>query len=67
MEKVKWLDEDCNLCGKQLNSWDKRVSKTLQYQKTVCESCIAKEYDVDLEQLRRTMEHYFGMRPCQGI
>ncbi len=67
MEKVKWLDEDCNLCGKQLNSWDKRVSKTLQYQSPVCESCIAKEYDVDLEQLRRTMEHYFGMRPCQGI
>lgn len=65
--KVKWLDENCNACGKQINSWDKRLSRTLAYKYPVCECCIAKEYDMDVEALRSRMENFFGMRPCQGL
>ena len=65
--KVKWLDKYCNICGEQLNSWDARLSKTLAYKIPVCEKCIAKEYDMEVESLRDRMENYFGMRPCQGI
>ena len=25
MKKLKWLDETCNSCNKQINSWDKRI------------------------------------------
>lgn len=57
----------CNICDKELNSWDKRLSKTLAYKLPVCESCIAKEYDMDQEELRSRMEDIFGMRPCVGI
>lgn len=67
MEKVKWLDEECNICGSRLNSWDARLSKTLAYKNKVCEKCIAKEYDMDVDALRERMEDFFGMRPCQGI
>jgi predicted amidophosphoribosyltransferase len=66
-EKVKWLEEYCHKCGKQINSWDERCSKALGYQHSVCESCIAKEYDVEINDLRATMEDTFGMRPCMGI
>lgn len=67
MAKVRWLDKYCNVCGKQLNSWDARVSKALAYKNPVCESCIAKEYDMDVEEVRYKMENFFDMRPCQGI
>lgn len=67
MEKVKWIDISCNICTTQLNSWDKRLSKTLAYKSPVCEKCIAKEYDMNVEDLRERMEDFFGMRPCQGI
>ena len=67
MQKIRWLDEDCNICGQQLNSWDARLSKTLAYKRKVCEKCIAKEYDMDVGALRGRMEDFFGMRPCQGI
>ncbi len=66
-EKVKWLDKECNICGVRLNSWDARLSKTLAYKIPVCEKCIAKEYDMDVNALRDRMEDFFGMRPCQGI
>jgi predicted amidophosphoribosyltransferase len=66
-EKVKWLDKNCHSCGKQINSWDERCSKALGYRHSVCESCIAKEYDVEINDLRATMEDTFGMRPCMGI
>lgn len=66
-ERVKWLDKYCNICGEQLNSWDARLSKTLAYKIPVCEKCIAKEYDMDVNALRDRMEDFFGMRPCQGI
>ena len=65
--KVKWLDEYCNVCGEQLNSWDKRCSNALAYKKAVCEKCIAKEYDLEVDNLRHRLEHFFGMRPCFGI
>ena len=67
LEKVKWLEERCNKCGCQINSWDRRISKTLAYHYPNCEKCIAEEYDMDVEALRNRMEHFFGMRPCMGI
>lgn len=66
-KKVTWLDKNCNSCGKQLNSWDVRLSKTLAYKIPACEKCIAKEYDMNVDALRTRMEDFFGMRPCQGI
>jgi hypothetical protein len=66
-DKVKILDKNCNICSKQLNSWDARLSKTLAYKYPVCESCIAKEYDMEVDALRDRMEEFFGMRPCMGI
>ena len=65
--KARWLDQYCNSCGEQLNSWDVRLSKTLAYRYPCCEKCIAKEYDKTAEELRDQMENFFGMRPCQGI
>lgn len=65
--QVRWTDKFCNSCGDQLNSWDIRLSKVLAYKWPVCEKCIAKEYDMDQQQLRIKMEDFFGMRPCQGI
>lgn len=67
MNKVKWLEETCNNCGSQINSWDKRISKTLAYRYPNCEKCIAEEYDMSVEALRDRMERFFGMRPCMGI
>ena len=67
MSKIKWLDEECNICSVRLNSWDARLSKTLAYKNKVCEQCIANEYDMDVEALSSRMEEFFGMRPCQGI
>ncbi len=65
--KGKWLDEYCNSCGRQINTWDKRISKVLAYKYPCCEDCIAKEYDMEPEALRRRMENVFGMRPCLGL
>lgn len=67
MQKVRWLDINCNICHERLNSWDSRLSKTLAYKIPVCEKCIAKEYDMDVDALRDRMEDFFGMRPCQGL
>lgn len=64
MNKVRWLEETCNNCGCQINSWDKRISKTLAYRYPNCERCIAEEYDMNVEDLRERMERFFGMRPC---
>lgn len=66
-QKIKWFDGGCNICGKQINSWDKRLSKTLAYKIPCCEACIAKEYDMELEAFRKRMENFFGMRPCIGL
>lgn len=66
-QRVKWLDENCHVCGEQINSWDKRCSKALAYKHTVCEKCIAKEYDLEVATLRSRLEHHFGLRPCLGL
>ncbi len=65
--KVKWLDENCHTCGDQLNSWDARISKALGYRNKVCEECIARQYDLEVADLRERMEDFFDMRPCAGI
>lgn len=67
MSKVKWLDEECKVCGSRLNSWDSRLSKALMYQNKVCEKCIANEYDMDVDAIRSYFEEVFDMRPCAGI
>lgn len=67
MKGTKHTGEDCHSCGQELTSWDIRCSKALAYKKPVCEACIAKEYDKDVDELRDTMEDFFGMRPCMGL
>lgn len=74
------LEERNRICQKKLNGWmktainvetsltaDARLSKTLAYKHSVCESCMAKEYDMDIEAFRAQMEGYFGIRPCLGL
>lgn len=67
IERVRWLDKDCNKCGSQLNSWDARLSKSLAYKYPCCEACIAAEYDMSVETLRSRKEDYLGIRPRLGI
>ena len=67
MAKGKLIDKFCPMCKKQLNTWDARCSKALAYKNPICESCIAKEYDIEVDTLRAKMERVFGMRPCLGI
>lgn len=66
-QRLRWLDEYCHVCGEQLNSWDERISKALRYRNLTCEKCVAREYGYTVNQVRDTMEEYFGLRPCQGI
>lgn len=66
-KNVKWYDEYCHVCGKQINSWDKRCSSALAYKNATCEICIAKEYDLEIDAFRDRLETFFGMRPCVGI
>lgn len=67
-KRVHWLaDITCNICAGEVNSWDKRCSRALGYKAIVCESCIAKEYDVTAQQLRGTLQEHFGLIPCPGI
>ena len=66
--KLHWYpDLACPVCGGEVNSWDKRCSRALGYQQIVCECCIAKEYEIDVEELRDTMKEHFGLIPCPGI
>ena len=66
--KLYWLaDAQCNVCTDEVNSWDKRCSRALGYKSIVCESCIAKEYDVTVPKLRGTLQEHFGLIPCPGI
>lgn len=58
---------ECEKCDKKLNSWDKRCSKALGYKNPICESCIAKEYDMTVDELRSKLEDFFGERPCMGL
>lgn len=66
--KLHWLpDAECNSCFEEVNSWDKRCSRALGYKFIVCETCIAKEYDVTVQELRAIMQDHFGLIPCPGI
>lgn len=66
MKKVHWLKDQCHRCGRQLNSWDMRLTRTFKVVNT-CEHCFCEIYDMDAESFRAQMEDFFGMRPCQGI
>jgi len=66
--KVRWLpDISCKVCGGDVNSWDKRISRALGYKSIVCEECVAKEYGTTVQELRDTMKNHFGLIPCPGI
>ena len=64
--KIKLLNEYCNKCGSQMNSWDKRLTNTFKIENT-CENCFCKIYDMDKDSFRNAMEDFWGIRPCQGI
>lgn len=66
-ERIRFINENCELCGKQLNSWDKK-SYTAFKLKPMCEDCISSKcFDISLDEFRNVMEDYFGLRPCRGI
>ena len=65
-EKIRWLDENCSSCGGQMNSWDMKLTKTFRVRNT-CEQCFCEIYDLSEYSFRKTMEDYFGIRPCQGL
>ncbi len=66
--RAVWFDVPCPVCGKaRTNSWEKRISKTLKYRGIVCETCIAKEYGVLVDELRAAMEQHYGLTPCLGL
>ena len=68
MAVLNWYDIPCPICGvEETNSWDKRISRALGYKHIVCEKCIAKEYDVSVEELRAKMKDHFGLLPCPGL
>lgn len=60
------MKETCQKCGKPMNTWDKRLTKTFKTCPT-CEECFCKIYDMDKDAFRGRMEDYLGMRPCKGI
>ena len=60
-------ETECRLCSKQLNNWDRRLSRTLAYKQPLCEVCIAAEYDMEKGELRERMKQFYDIRPCQGI
>lgn len=67
-DHVRWLDEECSYCGRQLNSWDERIAKALLIGFNMCESCVAtEEYGMTVDALRAKMLEKFGMEPCQGL
>ena len=61
------MDKPCPVCGGRLNSWDMKIGKALGYKAAICEKCVAREYNRTVEEIRGTMEDFFGMRPCKGI
>lgn len=67
MKGEKHTGKFCNVCSRELTSWDLRCSKALGYKSPLCEGCISKEYDKTVEELRLVLEDFFGMRPCMGV
>lgn len=66
-KRITWYDEFCEYCGAQINSWDKRISKTLQFTFPICEKCMAEEYGMTVEYLRDVMQRRYGAHPCEGL
>lgn len=66
-QKLQWLDEYCEYCNDQINSWDKRCAKALLFDFPICEKCIAEEYGMTVDYLRSRMEDRFHMKPCAGL
>jgi len=64
---AKHTGKYCNCCDKELTSWDLKCSKSLAYKTPVCEVCVSKEYGKTVDELRDTLEEFFGVRPCQGL
>lgn len=62
----RMTDRCCHKCGKQMNTWDVRLTKTFKVFDT-CEDCFCDIYDMDKDAFRERMEDYLGMRPCKGI
>lgn len=65
-EKVRWLNKNCYYCGSRMNSWDNRLTKTFKTH-DCCEECFCKIYGMKKDAFRKTMEEFWGIRPCQGI
>ncbi len=67
-ERIRMAEiKKCRLCSKNLNSWDKRLSRTFAYKFPLCEDCIAEEYGMEKEYFRNRMEEIYDMRPCVGL
>lgn len=67
MKGNKYTGQHCHVCDKELTTWDIRCSKALAYKYPLDEECIAKEYELSVDELRDHLEDYFGMRPCMGL
>lgn len=67
MKSNKQTGKYCEICGKEMTTWDIRCSKALGYKHPLDEECIAKEYEISVDELRDKLEDYFGMRPCMGL
>lgn len=65
-EEIRWLNENCSTCNAQMNSWDMKLTRKFKVRNT-CERCFCEIYDLSEYSFRKTMEDYFGMRPCQSI
>jgi len=59
-------NECCRSCGRQMNTWDMRLTKTFKVYNT-CEDCFCQIYDMSKDAFRARMEDYLGLRPCKGI
>lgn len=68
-KRIVWYNDiPCPVCGaERTNSWEKRITRALGYEAIICEDCVAKEYGLTVEQLRKTMMEHFGLVPCPGI
>lgn len=67
MEKARLIGKYCEYCGDELNTWDDRVRKALAFDFDICENCIAEEYQINIDYLRKVMSDRFGAHPCEGI
>lgn len=60
-----YLDFNCSVCGRRATQWDKRCSKAIKTQLT-CEYCLAKKYNMTVEEFNEYLDDHFDMRSCLG-